>query len=472
MRILYIDIDSLNPHHLGCYGYGRPTSPTIDRIAAEGVRFDRAYCSDSPCGPSRAAIFSGLYGVANGVVTHMGRGSQLRDRGAFAHGREAARRHPFLVEQLHLHGLKPVSFSSFASRHRFWWFTGGWAEFHNHLPGKNGNERGDEINRDLLPWLEAHATEDWFLHIHYWDPHRNYRCPQEDIDRMAALPPPAWPDAAAIAAQQSLTGPFTPGGLYPWSRTPQMPATLASRADFNRFVSGYDASIRYCDDRIAEVIAVLKRTGVWRDTHVILTSDHGEHMGGQGIYGDHPSAYEEGQRVPLIIRPAQGEGGVSRGSASPALVVGLDLAPTICALADIPIPEGWHGQSLLPFVENPQTPGCDHLVLTHGLYSAQRAVVESEWKLLRTYHPGHYPFPPLALYHLPSDPHEERDRSAEEPARVAAMDALLDAFLDRYGVDPDPLDWIIEDGPWKHLPRDAWPQPADRIAPVEAYIPS
>lgn len=70
MRILYVDIDSLRPDHLGCYGYGRPTSPVIDGIAGEGVRFTNFYASDSPCVPSRAAMLSGRPGIRNGVVAH------------------------------------------------------------------------------------------------------------------------------------------------------------------------------------------------------------------------------------------------------------------------------------------------------------------------------------------------------------------------------------------------------------------
>ncbi|MBN2713778.1 MAG: sulfatase-like hydrolase/transferase, partial [Planctomycetes bacterium] len=72
MRILYIDIDSLRPDHLGCYGYGRDTSPTIDRLAAQGKRYTNCFTSDGPCMPSRAALFSGRYGIATGVVSHTG----------------------------------------------------------------------------------------------------------------------------------------------------------------------------------------------------------------------------------------------------------------------------------------------------------------------------------------------------------------------------------------------------------------
>src|SRR5688500_7628519 len=72
MRVLYLDIDSLRSDHLGCYGYHRATSPNIDRLAADGIRFDRCHASDTPCLPSRPAFISGRFGVHTGVVSHGG----------------------------------------------------------------------------------------------------------------------------------------------------------------------------------------------------------------------------------------------------------------------------------------------------------------------------------------------------------------------------------------------------------------
>ena len=69
MKVIYFDIDTLRPDHLSCCGYGRPT-PHIDALAADGVRFSRAYASNTPCMPARAALFTGCFGVVNGVETH------------------------------------------------------------------------------------------------------------------------------------------------------------------------------------------------------------------------------------------------------------------------------------------------------------------------------------------------------------------------------------------------------------------
>ena len=70
MRILFIDIDTLRPDHLGCYGYHRNTSPNIDRLARTGVRFENCYVSDAPCLPSRSGLWSGRTGFHNGAINH------------------------------------------------------------------------------------------------------------------------------------------------------------------------------------------------------------------------------------------------------------------------------------------------------------------------------------------------------------------------------------------------------------------
>lgn len=75
MKILMIDIDTLRPDHMGCYGYGRNTTPNIDQVAAEAVRFENYYCSDAPCLPSRASLVTGMFGIRNGVVGHGGTGA-------------------------------------------------------------------------------------------------------------------------------------------------------------------------------------------------------------------------------------------------------------------------------------------------------------------------------------------------------------------------------------------------------------
>ena len=81
MRILYLDLDALNPSHLSCYGYHRQTSPTIDDVAAEGLLCNNVYTCDAPCLPSRTAFYQGRYGIQTGVVGHGGTAADPKRQG-------------------------------------------------------------------------------------------------------------------------------------------------------------------------------------------------------------------------------------------------------------------------------------------------------------------------------------------------------------------------------------------------------
>ena len=114
MRVLYLDIDTLRADHLGCYGYRRKTSPNIDRIASEGVRFTNCYASDAPCLPSRAALFRGRHGIHTGVVGHGGTAADPKIEGTT---RAFHQRWVGWITALSRAGMYPVSVSPFAERH-------------------------------------------------------------------------------------------------------------------------------------------------------------------------------------------------------------------------------------------------------------------------------------------------------------------------------------------------------------------
>ena len=129
MRILYIDIDSLRPDHLGCYGYHRNTSPNIDLIAKEGVKFTNFYSTDTPCLPSRTAFFGGNFGYKTGVVDHGGEFSDLAPRKNTWHknfkgGLRGEYAFTSLGKVLRDAGLYTASISPFPERHTAYqvWF--------------------------------------------------------------------------------------------------------------------------------------------------------------------------------------------------------------------------------------------------------------------------------------------------------------------------------------------------------------
>ncbi len=220
--------------------------------------------------PSRAALFSGRFDVHNGVVTHWGPGGELRPP-AGGPGRGGAPEAPMLARHLHANGYRTVSVSCFADRHQAWWFCEGWSELYQHTL-KQGNEIADEVNAVALPWLQRNAGADgWLLHLQYWDAHRNYRMPEPQ----RWMDPCAGRAGAGLAgrgddrrATRSNPGPFTARNFFPPSaRSPvpeTMPDRVAGRADFEHLMDGYDAAIRYMDDRIGGCSPCCSGPGCWR----------------------------------------------------------------------------------------------------------------------------------------------------------------------------------------------------------------
>ena len=457
MRVLYLDLDSMRADHFGCYGYARDTTPHMDAVAAEGIRFDRCYASDSPCVPSRAALFSGRIGLHNGVAAHWGPACQFRFPGI---GHRYSRRAPMFMRHLRQHGYRTISFSSFADRHQAFWFSSGWSELHT-FTLKQGNEDANEVNDAVLPWLDLHAEEDdYFVHVHYWDPHRHYTMPASWAKRFAKEPPPGWPDAAAIERHRETGGPFTPSELYPWgdgkSPVQSMPDEIRNPDDFKQLVDGYDGAIRFMDEQIGRILDLLRTKGVYEETLIIISADHGEAMGEFGVYGDHVCAAESVNRIPMILR---GPGIPQEGGARRDLICNVDLPPTLCEQLEIPIPDGWDGRSFAGLLSGMPYDGRDQLVWSHGLYSVQRAVRTARWNFLRTYHPGLYEFEPRALYDMDADPYQSCNVIQEHPDIARKLEASLESWKaelldERQG--PDPFEAALAEGPWNYLQLDYW----------------
>ncbi len=418
LRVVYLDIDSLRPDHLGCYGYRRPTTPHIDRLAEQGVRFTRCYTSDSPCMPSRAALFSACFGIRNGIVTHGPRAQLLQAPG------------PSLPLLLRNAGLRTCTVSSFG-RHPSPWFLVGWDEVADPTGwGFQGVPAWASAER-AIAWLRRHATEDFFLHVHMWDPHGWRNAPDGCLQAVTADPgavPPQWPTAEQVSAHQ---------GMSAWHSARS--AGMTDRAAVERMYDGYDAQVRYADHHVGLILKCLHDLGILDDTLVILSADHGQEFGEHGVYFEHWSVYEGTSRVPLIIRYPRA---IAQGETDGGLAYQLDVTATVAEAFGLAIPAAWDSRSLWPRLHAPAAAdgGRPYLVCGHGLYTAQRAVVQGRWKLIRTLNPGHWELPPVQLFDLTVDPWEQHDLGGERADVVQALSGLLNDWEYTHpspgGVDP------------------------------------
>lgn len=470
MRLLYVDIDSLRSDHLGCYGYHRNTSPNIDLLAAESARFTNVYISDAPCLPSRTALWSGRNGFHTGVVNHGGVASQPftegRDRGHFDEFSRAG-----WMQALAKVGMKTVTFSPFGQRHSAWHWYAGFNEIHN--TGKNGMERADEIAPLALDWLDRNGKADnWFLHINLWDPHTPFRTPLDYGDPFANDPLPGWLTEEVWQRSWNGFGPHSPqevNGLFETTTPayPRHPDVIDSMDAVRRWVDGYDTGVRYADDWFGRLMAKLKDIGIYDQTIIVLSADHGENIGELNIWGDHQTADQITCNVPLIIRYP----GISETErVDTALHYHYDWAATAIELLGGTVPGNWDGVSFADAFRSGKASGRDYVVTSQGTWSCQRGVrfihAGADYLCLMTYHDGYKELDPLMLYNLTHDPHEQRNLAGEEPDIVDKALGLLSKWHQQQMIssryDIDPLMTVMrEGGPF--YTRNQLPQYIERL---------
>lgn len=453
MRIIYVDVDTLRPDHTGPYGYQRDITPNLDTMVSDSVRFDRYYCSDSPCFPSRTALTSGQFGITTGVIGHAGEGARYRmDAG---HGPHPER--PLLGQWLGMHGYYTAAVSSFAERHRAHFFLGNFRESIRATP-EVGDEPADVVTDRAIDWITRHREDDnWYLHLTYWDPHTSYLQNPEWTERAAASgPPPEWPDQAAIDGHQEVYGPHSARDLHfamvdRSSPVPHnMPDRIAGRADFEHLVNGYDGAILFWDHQFGRLREAIAALGLTEEIAIVVSADHGESFGEQGSYAEHGLANEAVHHLPLLIYWPGITDRAERRSTD-ALLYNIDYAPTLCDLLGLPIPRKWQGRSFSEAVRGNPIESRDHLVFSHGAHTYQRAVRTRDHLYIRTYHPGCFKAEWESLFDVTRDPYLTINLVDTDPQLADSMRARLQEWWSYYagtpGALPDPMQTSLQHGP-------------------------
>jgi arylsulfatase len=397
MNVVLIVVDTLRWDHLGSYGARRETSPAMDRLAEEGIRFERAFASAPWTMPSIATMLTGQYPSRHSATSF--------DRGL-------PEQVDTLAEVLGSEGFATagvISHTAIAARHNFQQGFDVWLEDeargHDYVSTEG-------VTREAIEQLDRFAAgeDPFFLFVHYFDPHYNYKRHPE----VGFAPEKAGrlDGSELMRAIRDMQDELTPEEL-----------------DF--VVALYDEEIRHTDDGIGRLLGHLDGLGLGEETIVVVTADHGEEFMGHGRLGHTRTLYDELVRVPLLIRlPGGGRGEVVAEPVSlvalmPTLLdyLGIDgeellmqsgsLRPHLNGDAPAKGPPVFVEVDFVP-VRTSRTLGPVH----------KKAVVVGRHKLVRDDASGK-----LELYDLLEDPHETNDLYESRPELSAELLETLETSL-------------------------------------------
>ncbi|HUY89533.1 MAG TPA: sulfatase [Pirellulales bacterium] len=367
-NVLFLMSDDLN-NLLGCYGDPQAKTPNIDRLAARGVRFERAYCSFPLCGPSRNSILTGLYPNSTGILANaqifrqtipsqISMPQAFRQAGYFA-ARIGKLYHYNVPKSIGTNGhddpgsweleLNPAGVDRLEEEPKIFSLTpgsfGGTLSWY--ASPKDDRRHTDGLMADDAVWvLERCAKQKdrpFFLAVGFFRPHTPYVSPQMYF---GLYPEEQMPVVQRVKEDQA---DIPPAGLASYKKE-QDKLTDDLRRQCRQ---AYYASISFMDAQVGRVVDALDRLGLADDTIIVFTSDHGYHMGEHGLW-QKQSLFEESSRVPLVI---VSPGAAAQGAVAKSPVSQIDLFPTLAELCSVKAPANIQGQSLAPMLKDASVAG-------------------------------------------------------------------------------------------------------------------
>jgi arylsulfatase A-like enzyme len=369
-NVLFLIADDLNCQ-LGAYGDPWAKTPNIDRLAARGVKFERAYCAYPLCGPSRNSFLTGLYPNSTGILqnaqifrqtipTQLSMPQAFRQHGFFV-GRIGKLYHYNVPNSIGTDGhddpasweleLNPAGVDRLEEQPKIT-TIGAPGQFGATLswyasPKSDEHHTDGKIARDAEWVLERCAKQKdrpFFLAVGFFRPHTPYVSPKSP--HWDVYPEAQMPLVQGVKEDQA----DVPAAALASAKREQDDMTDMQRRQARQ---AYYASISFMDAQVGHVVAALDRLGLAENTVIVFTSDHGYHMGEHGLW-QKMSLFEGSARVPLIMVAP----GVSqRGAVVKTPVAHVDMFPTFAELCGVKPPANLQGQSLVPMLKNPAAVG-------------------------------------------------------------------------------------------------------------------
>ena len=440
-NVLMICVDDLKPL-LGCYGAPIIKSPNIDRLAARGVLFERAFCNQAVCAPSRNSLMTGLrpstIGIydlrtnfrqavpdavtvaqyfmkhgyrteAMGKIMHVGQGN---------HEDAASWTVPHWEHKAPQYLLKESTATTRVTE------AAGSRGTVTECADLPDNAYGDgELADQAIARLRAAKEkpgEPWFIGVGFHKPHLPFVAPKKywDLYQRDAFP---LPELTVPPIGAPGFAPTKWAELRQYSDIPEIGPLDAKQPRL--LIHGYHAATSFMDAQLGRVIEALDQLGLAQNTIIVLWGDHGWHLGDHGMWCKHTN-YEQAARLPLIVvAPGVAKPGAKTG----ALAETVDIYPTLCELAGLPIPPGLEGASFVPTLKNPSATTKEAVfhvyprgeLMGRAVRTARYRLVE--WKKIGA--PANTAV--FELYDYEADPAETKNLAADKPEIVAQLRAIL-----------------------------------------------
>jgi arylsulfatase A-like enzyme len=273
-------LDTVRADHLSCYGYELPTTPSLDALASEAERYADCRATAPWTLPSHASMFTGQYPFQHGAQARLTGGRV----GEFPLAPECHT----LAEVLQAEGYRTGAVvANGAYLGVKLGFSQGFDDYDAKLPG-SGPRKGPDVNRHAFEWLDRGGEGPFFLFLNYMDVHRPYNVGPLPPERAAGLPAPDPENPQTL--------------LNELVRIVLQTDEVPSKELVRRVVTQYDTGLAHADMAIGALIDGLKERGLWENTLLIVTADHGEYFGEHDLVEHSKDVYEEALRVPLIVR--------------------------------------------------------------------------------------------------------------------------------------------------------------------------
>ncbi len=355
-NIVIIVADALRPDHLGCYGYRLNTSPCIDQLAKEGVLFKNFFSCACVTDSAFTTIFSGLFPVSHGIRSHARKVSEQQI------SQFERRKITLLPEILKKNGYSTIGIDWLGRWHK----TG----FDYYMGMKHSNRpSATNLVNEAIRAIRQRDEGPFFLFVHFWDTHTPYRPPEHLIGRFE----PEKMDTSLESLYKTLNDSI-------WGR--KLPEQLGTDVDsVEEVIAKYDASICYLDQEIARLVKALKDEGLFEETIIIFTADHGESLTEHGIYFSHHGLYDAVFRVPFIAINTQ----LNPDIIEEGFYQHTDLVPTVLDLLQIPYEaEKYDGASLMSAM-NRTAPSSRYFIVIDEVYAEHKTGIRTmQWKYIKS----------------------------------------------------------------------------------------